>query len=134
MILLQIKILCGRYFSCSKVFCTIVRFTIVYYRTFFRDWLRQPIRLSTICQDLNTGLDLHRITSGFRGAFATGVAGQQGTLTLPETWIRPPFGNLLMLQFMRPVLPNLPFLFLDFFTMNTPRYFLDLAHFLSESA
>ena len=29
--------------------------------------------------------------SGFHGAFATGVASQQGTLTLPDTWFRPPF-------------------------------------------
>ena len=28
--------------------------------------------------------------SGFHGAFATGVASQQGTLTLPDTWFRPP--------------------------------------------
>ena len=36
--------------------------------------------------------------SGFHGAFATGVASQQGTLTLPDTWFRPPFWDLLMLQ------------------------------------
>ena len=30
------------------------------------------------------------IMSGFHGAFATGVACQQGTLTLPDTWFRPP--------------------------------------------
>ena len=33
--------------------------------------------------DLYTELDLHQIMSGFHGAFATGVASQQGTLTLP---------------------------------------------------
>ena len=32
--------------------------------------------------------------SGFHGAFATGVACQQGTLTLPDTWFRPPFWGL----------------------------------------
>ena len=31
MILLKIKIPCDRYFSCSKVFCSKVKFTIVYY-------------------------------------------------------------------------------------------------------
>ena len=31
--------------------------------------------------DLYTELDLHRIMSGFHGAYATGVASQQGTLT-----------------------------------------------------
>ena len=34
--------------------------------------------------------------SGFHGAFATDVASQQGTLTLPDTWFRPPlFGTCL---------------------------------------
>ena len=32
--------------------------------------------------------------SGFHGAFATGVASQQGTLTIPDTWFRPPFWGL----------------------------------------
>ena len=40
-----------------------------------------------------TELDLHRITSGFHGAFATDVACQQWTLTFPETWLRPLFGT-----------------------------------------
>ena len=58
--------------------------------------------------DLYTELDLHRILSGFHGAFATGVASQQGTLTLPDTWFRPPFWDLLMLQLLRPNSSNLP--------------------------
>ena len=33
--------------------------------------------------------------SGFHGAFATGVACQQGTLTLPDTWFRPPLWDCL---------------------------------------
>ena len=49
--------------------------------------------------DIDTELDLYRITSGFHGAFATGVACQQGTLTLPDTWLRPPFWDLLVLQY-----------------------------------
>ena len=52
-------------------------------------------------QDLYTELDLHRFMSGFHGAFATGVASQQGTLTLPDTWFRPPFWDLLMLQLLK---------------------------------
>ena len=36
------------------------------------------------------------IMSGFHGAFATGLACQQGTLTLPDTWFRPPLLNLLV--------------------------------------
>ena len=35
------------------------------------------------------------IISGFHGAFATGVACQQGTLTLPDTWFRPHCGTCL---------------------------------------
>ena len=41
-------------------------------------------------------------------SFATGVASQQGTLTLPDTWFRPPFWDLLMLQLLRPNSSNLP--------------------------
>ena len=68
-------------------------------------------------------LDLHGITSGLHGAFATGVACVQGTLTLSDTWFRPPFGDLVMLQMLRPAFPNLPRLF----NLKTPWYFLDFA-------
>ena len=54
------------------------------------------------------------IMSGFHGAFATGVACQQGTLTLPDTWFRPPFWDLLMLQLLRPNFSNLPCLYSTF--------------------
>ena len=64
--------------------------------------------------DLYTELDLHRIMSGFHGAFATGVASQQGTLTLPDTWFRPPLWDLLMLQLLRPNSSNLPCLYSTF--------------------
>ena len=64
--------------------------------------------------DLYTELDLHRIMSGFHGAFATGVASQQGTLTLPDTWFLPPFWDLLMLQLLRPNSSNLPCLYSTF--------------------
>ena len=64
--------------------------------------------------DLYTELDLHRIMSGFHGAFTTGVASQQGTLTLPDTWFRPPFWYLLMLQLLRPNSSNLPCLYSTF--------------------
>ena len=64
--------------------------------------------------DLDTDFDLHRITSGFHGAFATGVACQQGTLTLPNTWFRPPFWDLLMLQLLRPNSSSLPCLYSTF--------------------
>ena len=64
--------------------------------------------------DLYTELDLHRIMSGFHGAFATGVASQQGTLTLPDTWFRPPFWDLLILQLLRPNSSNLLCLYSTF--------------------
>ena len=54
------------------------------------------------------------IMSGFHGAFATGVACQQGTLTLPDTWFRPPFWDLLMLQLLKPNSSNLPCLYSTF--------------------
>ena len=65
-------------------------------------------------QDLYAELDLHRIMSGFHGAFATGVASQQGTLTLLDTWFRPPFWDLLVLQLLRPDSSNLPCLYSTF--------------------
>ena len=64
--------------------------------------------------DLDTDFDLHRITSGFHGALATGVPCQQGTLTLPDTWFRSPFWDLLMLQLLRPNSANLPCLYSTF--------------------
>ena len=53
--------------------------------------------------------------SGFHGAFATGVACQQGTLTLPDTWFRPPLWDLLVLQLLRPDSSNLPCLYSTFY-------------------
>ena len=57
---------------------------------------------------------LSRMMSGFHGAFATGVASKQGTLTLPETWFRPPFWDLLVLQLLRQDSSNLPCLYSTF--------------------
>ena len=54
------------------------------------------------------------IMSGFHGAFATGVAYQQGTLTLPDTWFRPPLWDLLVFQLLRPDSSNLPCLYSTF--------------------
>ena len=42
------------------------------------------------------------------------VACQQGTLTLPDTWFRPPFWDLLMLQLLRPNSSTLPCLYSTF--------------------
>ena len=64
--------------------------------------------------DPDTEHDHHGITSGFPGAFATGVACQQGKLTLRTPCSVPPFGDLFMLQLLRPVFPNLPCLFATF--------------------
>ena len=54
------------------------------------------------------------IMSGFHGAFAMGVACQQGTLTLLDTWFRPPLWDLLVLQLLRPDSSNLPCLYSTF--------------------
>ena len=64
------------------------------------------------------------ISSGFHGAFATGVACQQGMLTLPDTWFRPPLWDLLVLQLLRQI-PRTCHVFTRLFTSNTPWYFLD---------
>ena len=64
--------------------------------------------------DLDTELDFHRIMNGFHGVFATFVTSQQGTLTLPDTWFRPPFWDLLVLQLLRPDSSNLPCLYSTF--------------------
>ena len=39
---------------------------------------------------------------------------QQGTLTLPDTWFRPPLWDLLVIQLLRPNSSNLPCLYLTF--------------------
>ena len=51
---------------------------------------------------------------------------QQGALTLPDTWFRPPLWDLLVLQLLRPDSSNLPCLYSTFH----PWYFLDFSfHF-----
>ena len=55
-----------------------------------------------------------REESASQRASATGVACRQGTLTLPDTWFRPPFWDLLMLQLLRPNSSNLPCLYSTF--------------------
>ena len=52
--------------------------------------------------------------NGFHGTFATGVACQQGMLTLPDIWFRPPLLDLLVLQLLRPDSSNLPCLYSTF--------------------
>ena len=68
---------------------------------------------------MDTEVDLHQIKSGFHGAFPTVVACKQGTLTLPDTWFRPPFGDLRMIILLRPVFPNWC-LFSTFLLENRP--------------
>ena len=66
------------------------------------------------------------IMSGFHGAFATGVAYmyQQGTLTLPDTWFRPPFWTCLYSNCWDQI-PRTCHVFNRLFTSNTPWYFVD---------
>ena len=66
------------------------------------------------------------ITSGFHGAFATGVACQQGTLTLLDTWFRPYCGTCLCSNCWDQI-PRTFHVFTWLFTSNTPWYFLDFA-------
>ena len=78
---------------------------------------RYSIKFITIdrsCRKIATKFRLHRIVSGFHGAFATGVASQKGTLTLLDTWFRPPFWDLLVLQLLRQDSSNLPCLYSTF--------------------
>ena len=63
--------------------------------------------------NLGTELDLHRLTSGFHRAFATGVARQQGTLTLPDTWFRPPVLGLVYASIVETKFSKLAVSFLD---------------------
>ena len=89
-------------------------------------WFRPPFRRACICSECwgrfsRLYTDLMTVPNltftelrGFHGAFATGVASQQGALTLPDTWFRPPFWDLLMLQLLRPNSSNLPCLYSTF--------------------
>ena len=50
----------------------------------------------------------------FLWSISNEVACQQGTLTLPDTWFRPPSWDLLVLQLLRPDSSNLPCLYSTF--------------------
>ena len=50
--------------------------------------------------DLNTELDLHHIRSCFHGTFATGVAYQQGTLTLVPSLLGLPYAPIVATIFL----------------------------------
>ena len=99
-------------------------------------WFRglHVLRLLRPVSRLYIDFDLPKLTftelRGFHGAFATGVACQQGALTLPDTWFRPPFWDLLMLQLLRPNSSNLPCL-CSTFHLGCP---LVLSRFCFESA
>ena len=93
----------------------------------------QPIRLSTNFTTFIPSLTFTDYEWFLYGAFATGVACQQGTLILPDTWFRPPLWDLLVLQLLRPDSSNLPCLYTTFFTSNTPWYFLNFAYIRSVS-
>ena len=53
-------------------------------------------------------------TKGSPDLGQTGMACQQGTLTLPDTWFRPQLWDLLVLELLRPDSSNLPCLFSTF--------------------
>ena len=64
-------------------------------------WHSDPWPWQTFHQfnDLYTELGLPPIMSVFNGAFETGMASQQVTLTLPDNWFFPHFGNLVLSRF-----------------------------------
>ena len=66
--------------------------------------------------DLDNDFNLHRIMIGFHGAFATCVACQQGTLTLPDTWLRPPILGLACAPIVETRFFELAMSLLDFST------------------
>ena len=71
-------------------------------------------------------LDLHRIMSGFHGAFSTGVTCQQGTLILPYTWFRSLFGTCLCSNSWDQI-PQTYHVLTQLSTLNTPWCFFDFA-------
>ena len=81
--------------------------------------------------DFDTELDLHRIMSGFHGAFSTDMASQQGTLTLPDTWFRPLFWTCLC-SICWDQVPRTCYVFTRLFTLNTHRYFLDFPLYVQQ--
>ena len=76
--------------------------------------------------DLYTEFLPHRIMSGLHRAFATGVACQQGTLDLPDTWFRLPFGTCLCSNCVDQI-PRTCHVFTRLLTLNTPWYLPDFA-------
>ena len=73
----------------------------------YGDLIQQyEVSLSQMLNDILT-LEQH-------GAFAMGVACQQDTLTVPDTWFRPTFWDLLVLQLLRPDSSNSPCLYATF--------------------
>ena len=87
-------------------------------------------RLKPISSEIDTFLTFTEL-SGFYGAFATDVACQQGTLTLPDIWFRPPFGTCLCSNCWDQI-PRTCHVFTRLLTLNTPWYSLDFALFRTQ--
>ena len=75
--------------------------------------------------DLNTELDLHRIISGFHGAFATGVASQQGNAYPSGHLVPSPLFGTCLCSNCWDQITRTCHVFTRLFTSNTPWYFLD---------
>ena len=82
--------------------------------------------------DLDTVIDLHRIMGSFCGAFETGLTCQQGTLILPDNWVRP----LFMFQLLRPISLNLPCVsdFSSWISLDTVLILLTIFFFLENES
>ena len=121
--------LCHKNFNLAHIFWSVKDIHVTLFLTWVILW-KSPSTTFHQFHDLYTELVLHRIMNGFHGAFATGVASQQGTLTLPDTWFRPQFWDLLMLQLLRPNSSNLPCLYSTFhleYPLVLSRYCFQLA-------
>ena len=86
----------------------------------------RPIRLSTNFMTLIPSLNFTELRVGFDGAFATGVACQQGTHTLQDIWFHPLFGTCLCSNYWDQI-SRFCRVFTRLFILNTLRYFLDFA-------
>ena len=90
---------------------------------------RQPIRLSANFHDLDTRTFTEYEWFPYR--FATGVAGK----AYPSGHLVPfPFLGLVYAPIDETSFTELAIYFSRLFSLNTPWYFLDFAHFISETA
>ena len=99
-----------------------------YPNTLLRTSRIQGYLLTIESQGLDTELDFQRIMSGFHGSFATGVACQQGTLALSDTWFRPRFGGLACALIVRTSFPEFTPIWRPYPTWLSPNWEVSMEH------